>query len=168
MFPHNGKIITIEKLTHYKDNHSSNIDNILPLVCTSSYASSIIDMGPIIFKNPSLLGGYHGAPPLLYHSTQVCVVSSNGTYIRDNTPPIKAPPHIEVPPVEEPLPWEFPENLTAPLIPNFPPLWRKISIWEIVPQYITQIPFFYPPPGIQEFQVAATLTLPKIVLSILV
>jgi hypothetical protein len=63
MFPHNGKIITIDQLTHYEPNHSANIDNILPLVCTSSDAYSVIDMGPRIFKDPSLLGAYHGAPP---------------------------------------------------------------------------------------------------------
>jgi hypothetical protein len=34
------------------------------------------------------------------------------------------------------------------------------------PQAITQIPFFYPPPGVQEFQVVVTLTLPNMVLSI--
>jgi hypothetical protein len=56
MFPHNGKIITIDQLTHYKPNHSTNIDNILPLVCTSLDSSSVIAMGHIIFKDPSLLG----------------------------------------------------------------------------------------------------------------
>jgi hypothetical protein len=79
MFPHNGKIITIDQITHYEPNHSTNIDNILPLVRTSSDAYSLIDMGPRIFKDPSLLGAYHGAPPLIHPSTQVCVISSNGT-----------------------------------------------------------------------------------------
>jgi hypothetical protein len=41
-------------------------------------------------------------------------------------------------------------------------------IWESVPRPLTQIPFFYPPPGIEAFQVAATLTLPNMVLVILV
>jgi hypothetical protein len=79
MFPHNGKIITIDQITHYEPNHSTNIDNILPLVRTSSDAFSVIDMGPGIFKDPHLLGTYHGAPPLLHPSisAQVCVVSSN-------------------------------------------------------------------------------------------
>jgi hypothetical protein len=31
MFPHNGKIVTINQLTHYEPNHSANIDNISPL-----------------------------------------------------------------------------------------------------------------------------------------
>ena len=79
MFPHNGKIITIDQVSHYKPNHSSNIDNILPFVRTSSDAYPLIDMGPRIFKDPSLLGAYHGAPPLIHSSTQVCVVSSNET-----------------------------------------------------------------------------------------
>jgi hypothetical protein len=166
MFPHNRKINTIDQLTHYEPNHSANIDNILPLVCTSSDAFLVIDMGPRIFKDPSLLGAYHGAPPLLHPSSQVCVVSSNGTNIKDTTPLTEAPPHITVPPVEELLPQEFPENLTAPLIPDSPPLQGKILVWETVPQAITQIPFFYPPPGVQAFQVVSTLTLPNMVLSI--
>jgi hypothetical protein len=121
MFPHNRKIITIDQLTHYETNHSTNIDNIVPLSCTISVDFSVIDMGPIIFKEPSLLGAYHGEPPLLHPSTQVCVVSSNGTYLRHNTPPTDAPPHIEVQLVEELLPQEFPEHPTAPFIPDSPP-----------------------------------------------
>jgi hypothetical protein len=35
-----------------------------------------------------------------------------------------------------------------------------------IPQAITQIPFFYPPPGVQSLQVAAMLTLPNMVLAI--
>jgi hypothetical protein len=169
MFPHNGKIVTIDQITHYEPNHSTNIDNILPLVRTSSDAYSVIDMGPRIFKDPSLLGAYHGAPPLLHPSTQVCVVSSNGTRYQRHYSSHEAPPHIEVPPVGELLPQEFPENPTAPLIPDSPPpppLQGKIPVWETVPQAITQIPFFYPPPGVQAFQVVATLTLPNMVLSI--
>jgi hypothetical protein len=78
-------------------------------------------MGLRIFKDSSLLGEYHGATPLLNPSAQVCVVSSNGTDLRDNNPPTEAPPHIKVPPVQELLPQEFPEHPTAPLIPYFPP-----------------------------------------------
>jgi hypothetical protein len=106
MSPHNGNVVTINQLTHYEPNHSANIDNILPLVCTSSDVFPFIDIGPGIFKDPSLLGTYHGTPPLLNPSisSQVCVVSSNETDIRDNTPLTDAPPHIEVPPVGEPLP----------------------------------------------------------------
>jgi hypothetical protein len=96
MLPHNGKIVTIDQLTHYEPNHSANIDNILPLIHTSSDAFSFIDMGPGIFKDPSLLGAYHGAPPLLHPSAQVCVVSSNGTDTGDNTPPKEASTHIEI------------------------------------------------------------------------
>jgi hypothetical protein len=70
-----------------------------------------------------MLGTYQGAPPLLnpYFSTQVCVVSSKGTYIRDTTSIIESPPHIKVPPIEEILPQEFPESTTAPLIIDLPP-----------------------------------------------
>jgi hypothetical protein len=82
----------------------ANIDNILPLVCTSSDAYSLMDMAPRIFKDPSLLGAYHGAPPLIHPSAQVCVVSSNGTDIGDTIPPTEASPHLDVPPIEEILP----------------------------------------------------------------
>ena len=169
MFPHNRKIVTIDQITHYEPNHYANIDNILPLVFTRLYAYLVIDMGPDIFKDRSLLGAYHGAPPLLHPSisSQVCIVSSNGIYIGDNTPLTEAPPHIEIPPAEEILPQEFLENPFAPLVLDFP-LQRKIPVWEKFPQAITQIPFFYPPPGVQAFQVSATLTLPNMVLSILV
>ena len=64
MFPHNGKIITIDQVSHYEPNTSANIDNILPFVHTNHEAYPLIEMGPEIFKDPSLLGTYHGAPPL--------------------------------------------------------------------------------------------------------
>jgi hypothetical protein len=151
MFPHNGKIVTIDQLTHYDPNHSANIDNILPLVCMSSDAYSLIDMGPRIFKDPSLLGAYHGAPPLIHLSSQVCVISSNGTDTRDTIPSTEASPHLNVPPVEEFLPQGFPKNPTTPLIPDFPLPQGKILVWETIPQAITQILFFYPPLGVQDF-----------------
>ena len=65
MFPHNGKIVTIDQVSHYEPNPYANLDNILPLIHTISDAYPLIEMGPGIFKDPSLLGTYHGAPPLL-------------------------------------------------------------------------------------------------------
>jgi hypothetical protein len=111
MFPHNKNIATINQITHYEPNHSANIDNILPnhstnidnilpLVHTSLDTYSVIDMSPNIFKEPYLLGAYHGMPPLLHTSTQVCVVSSNGTDVRDSIPPTEAFPHLHIPPLE--------------------------------------------------------------------
>jgi hypothetical protein len=78
MFPHNGKIVTIDQVSHYEPNPSANLDNILPLIHTNQDVYPLIEMGPGIFKDPSLLGTYHGAPPLLPPS-QVCVVSSKET-----------------------------------------------------------------------------------------
>jgi hypothetical protein len=43
---------------------------------------------------------------------------------------------------------------------------EHIPVWETVPQDITQIPFFYHPPGIEAFQVATMITLPNMVLAI--
>jgi hypothetical protein len=59
-------------------------------------------------------------------------------------------------------------NSSTPPAHDFTPPQGHIPVWEIVPQAITQIPFFYPPPDIKAFQVAATLTLPNMVLAILV
>jgi hypothetical protein len=35
MFPHNGKIVTIDQVSHYEPNPSANLDNILPLIHTN-------------------------------------------------------------------------------------------------------------------------------------
>jgi len=32
LFPHNGKVVTINQLTHYEPNYLGNIDNIIPLI----------------------------------------------------------------------------------------------------------------------------------------
>jgi hypothetical protein len=148
MFPHNGKIITVDQVSHYEPNPSSNIDNILPFVHTNPDAYPLIDMGPIIFKDPSLLGTYHGAPPLIHPSTQVCVISSNGIETGNTHPPTEASLLSDVPLVIELLPQESLENSSAPPVADFTLPQGHISFWETVPQDITQIPFFYSPPGI--------------------
>jgi hypothetical protein len=86
MFPHNGKIVTIDQVSHYEPNPSANLDNILPLIHTNPDAYPLVEMGSGIFKDPSLLGTYHGAPPLL-PPNQVCVVSYNRTHMEDALPP---------------------------------------------------------------------------------
>jgi hypothetical protein len=102
MFPHNGKIVTIDQVSHYEPNPSANLDNILPLIHTNKDAYPLIEMGPGIFKDPSLLGTYHGAPPLL-PPNQVCVISSNGTHTEDAHPPQEASVIPDVSIVAEPL-----------------------------------------------------------------
>jgi hypothetical protein len=125
-------------------------------------------MGPRIFKDPSLLGTYHGAPPLLHPSNQVCDVSSNETNIEDTLPPREASIISNVPLVIELPPHKPPMNLLTPLVHDFPSPQGHILVWETVSQDITQIPFFYPPPDIKAFQVVTMLTLPNMVLAILV
>jgi hypothetical protein len=123
-------------------------------------------MGPGIFKDPSLLGTYHGSPPLLHPSNQVCVVSSNETHTEDTLPPIEASIISNIPlvielPTQEPL-----ANLSIPLVHDSTSPQGHIPVWEIVPQAITQFPFFCIPPGFKDFQVATMLTLPNMVLAI--
>jgi hypothetical protein len=166
MFPHNGKIVTIDQVSHYETNPSANIDNILPLIHTSHDAYSLIDMGPGIFKDPSLLGMHHGAPPLLHPANQVCVISSNETHTEDTLPHTEASIISDIPlVVETPPPEPLGHSSTPPIHDSTSPQ-RHILVWETVPQAITQITFFYPPPGIEAFQVATTLTLLNIVLAI--
>jgi hypothetical protein len=166
MFPHNGKIITIDQVSHYEPNPSTNIDNIIPYVHTNLEAYPLIEMRPEIFKDPSLLGTYHGAPPLINPSNQVCVVSSKGTDIGVTLPPNVTSLISDIPLAAEVLPQESPANSSTSLVHDFTSPQGHIPIWETVPQAFTQIPFFYPPLGVQAFQVATTLTLPNMVLAI--
>ena len=120
MFPHNGNIITIDQVSHYEPNPSSNIDNILPFVHTNLDAYPLIEMGPIIFKDSSLIGTYHGEPTLLHPSAQVCVVSSNIMTTETNLPPTKASfiPNVSL--VAELLPQESPRTCLALPVPDLP------------------------------------------------
>jgi hypothetical protein len=165
MFPHNGKIVTIDQVSHYEPNPSANLDNILPLIHTNQDVYPLIEMGPGIFKDPSLLGTYHGAPPLLPPS-QVCIVSSKETLQEDDIPPQEASVIPDVSTVAAPLPQEPPAHSSTPMVHESTSPRGPKPIWETVPRPLTQIPFFYPPPGIEAFQVAAMLTLPNMVLAI--
>jgi hypothetical protein len=151
VFPQNGKIITINQVSHYEPNHPAKIDNILPLVHTNSDVYPLIEMALGIFKDPSLLGTYHGAPPLIHPLAQVCAVYSDGNETIDTLPPTKASPPLNVPPIEEILPQELPEKPMTPLTPDFTLRQGQIPVWETIPQSITQLPFFYPPLGVQDF-----------------
>jgi hypothetical protein len=165
MFPHNGKIVTLDQLSYYEPNPSANVDNILPLIHTNQDVYPLVEMGPGIFKDPSLLGTYHGAPPLL-PPNQVCVITSNQSHIEDTRPPQETPVIPDVSAVAASLPPEPPANSTTPTVHETTAPQRPGPIWDAVPRPLTQIPFFYPPPGVEAFQVAATLTLPNMVLAI--
>jgi hypothetical protein len=99
MFPHNGKIVTIDQLTHYEPNHSANIGNIVPLVHVSPTDFPVTNKGPGLFQDPSMLGTCQDAPPFLNpsFSTQVCIVSSKGTHMEDTLPPREASIISDVP-----------------------------------------------------------------------
>jgi hypothetical protein len=165
MFPHNGKIVTIDQVTHYEPNPSASLDNILPLIHTNQDVYPLIEMGPGIFKDPSLLGTYHGAPPLL-PPNQVCVFSSKETLQEDTHPPQEASVIPDVSAVATPLPQEPLANSSTPTVHESTLHQGPNPLWETVPRPLTQIPFFYPPPRVEAFQLAATLTLPNMVLAI--
>jgi hypothetical protein len=88
------------------------------------------------------------------------------TDIEDTLPPREASIISDVPLVAELPPHEPPANSSTPPVHDFTSPQGHILVWETVPQAITQIPFFYPPPGVQYFQVVTMLTLPNMVLAI--
>ena len=133
MFPHNEKIVTIDQVSHYESNPSANLDNILPLIHTNQDAYPLVEMGPGIFKDPSLLGTYHGAPPLLHPTNQVCVVSSNKTHTEDAHPPQEASVIPDVSIVTTSLPQEPPANSSTPTFHESTPPQGPTPIWETVP-----------------------------------
>jgi hypothetical protein len=132
MFPHNGKIVTIDQLTHYEPNPSASLDNILPLIHTNQDVRPFIEMGPGMFKDPSLLGTYHGAPPLL-PPHQVCGVSSQNTLTEDTLSPQEASVIPDISPVAAPLSQESPANLSTPIVHEPTPPQGPSSFWETVP-----------------------------------
>jgi hypothetical protein len=115
MFPHNRKIVIIDQVSHYEPNPSANLNNILPLIHTNKDAYPLVEMGPGIFKDPSLLGTYHGAPPLL-PPNQVCVISSNETHTKETHPPQEASIIPDVSTVAASLPQEPPANSSTPTV----------------------------------------------------
>ena len=94
--------------------------------------------------------------------SQVCVI----THQEDTHPPQEASVISDVSTVAAPLPQEPPVHSSIPTAHESTSPQGPSPIWEIVPRPLTQIPFFYPPPGVEAFQVAATLTLPNMVLAI--
>jgi hypothetical protein len=150
MFPHNGKIVTIDQVSHYEPNPSANLDNILPFIHTNKDVYPLVEMGPGIFKYPSLLGTYHGAPPLL-PPNHICVVSSNPTHTENAHPPQEASVIPGVSTVATPLPQKPLAHSSTPTVHESTSPQGPSPIWESVPRPLTQIPFFYPPPGIEAF-----------------
>jgi hypothetical protein len=132
MFPHNSKIVTIDQLSHYEHNPSANLDSILPLIHTNQDVYPLVEMGPGIFKDPSLLGTYHGAPPLLPPS-QVCVVSSKETLQEDTHPPQEASVTPDVSTVAASLPQEPPAHSSIPTVHESTTPQGPSPIWETVP-----------------------------------
>jgi hypothetical protein len=135
----------------------------LPLICSSANLVPMVDIGPSLFHDPSLPRSYQGYPHPTPNTTNVCLVTSDGVEIPD------------APPSGDSLSHSFTPSLTQEILPEEPPLGEsvenqppvgQIPIWKIVPQAITQIPFFYPPLGVTTYQVVANLTLPNMVIAI--
>jgi hypothetical protein len=77
MFPHNGKIVTIDQVSHYEPNPSSNLDNILPLIHTNQDAYPLSRNGSWDFQRSILVRDIPWSTTTPSSSNQVCVISSN-------------------------------------------------------------------------------------------
>lgn len=75
MFPHNGKVVTINQLTYHEPDTKGTPDNINSHVHNHLHLEANID--PKIIKKSTLLGAYHGEPPITPHEL-VCVLSTEG------------------------------------------------------------------------------------------
>jgi hypothetical protein len=118
-----------------------------------------------MFKDPSLLGSYQGDPPLPLPtgSTQVCFISFDGVEIHDESSLEKQKLQ---PTTEIFTPQPIPKTHTSEPSTDYPSMNGKIPICKMVPQSITQISFFYSPPGVTTYQVFVTLNFPNMVITI--
>jgi hypothetical protein len=126
------------------------------LSCTSLDVFSVINMGPGIFKDPSLFGGLSWSttsPPPFYFNTSVCSVFYWHKYQRQYSLSQRPLPTSKVPPVKELLPQEFPENPTPPLVLEFlpHPLGENTSLGDSSPRHYPN-PLFLPPTWIPSIQ----------------
>jgi hypothetical protein len=64
-FPHEGNIITIEKLTYCDTKDHLNLDNVFPFVYGNHLISSFTNVYLIIFKATTLLSAHYGHPPIM-------------------------------------------------------------------------------------------------------
>lgn len=63
MFLHDGKIVTVEKITYYEKNISTTPDGVLPFVGYSlDLMTTFTKFKPTQFKPSTLLGTYPGDP----------------------------------------------------------------------------------------------------------
>jgi hypothetical protein len=73
LFPHNGKIVTIDQLIHHEPNQLGHIDNMLQLIRSSVNLVPMIEVRPGIFWDPSFIGTYQGFPHPNPTTSTVCV-----------------------------------------------------------------------------------------------
>jgi len=77
IFPHNWKVLKVEKMKHYEPLPTKNLDNILPLIGAHHKFPSFVEMGPRIFKDSSLLHTYQGEQHFVssLDFSQVCTIT---------------------------------------------------------------------------------------------
>jgi hypothetical protein len=143
LFPHNGKIFIIDQLTHHEPNQSGHIYNIMPLILLSVEFVPMIDVGPGLFQDPSLIGTYQGFPHPNLTIVVMFLVTVDGVEILDSAPSIEnslesttTPSHTTQILLDK-LPMQTPQDGTSDSATM-----GQIPIWQTVPHAITQISFF--------------------------
>ena len=63
MFPFNGKVVTLDQLSYYNPNASTNPKNVFPTV-NETNNTSYVEINPGVYKDSDLLWAYLG-PPLV-------------------------------------------------------------------------------------------------------
>lgn len=63
MFPHNGKIVSLDQLTYYDPKPQTNLDNVFPTIGGNKPVTFYTDVGPSVFKGFTLHRTYHGRSP---------------------------------------------------------------------------------------------------------
>ena len=83
MFPHEDRIITVDKMTHSEKHPLTKMDIILPYVDTASDGlSRYQEYDPSQFKLSSVLGSFLGDPPIIPEASldttgaSVCMMST--------------------------------------------------------------------------------------------
>lgn len=74
MFPDDGRVVTIDKLTYHPPIVFNSLENVILVVNNSPFIHETIGLG--IFKYAFMLGVYHKGPPQKHHDS-ICVLSSH-------------------------------------------------------------------------------------------
>lgn len=137
LFSHNGKIVTINQLTHYEPNQSGNLNKILKIIRASTDLFPIINVEPSIFQDPSLVGSYQGGPPSLpttWIDQFYTITSNNVEILHDPSLEGATPPSF----MEIPIPQVTLERSTSKTSLEYSPIQKNPPIIGNLPKWMKE------------------------------